>query len=114
MAVDRMTTLDMTLGQVRDLVEEGVIFGHSDFHCRSIRPLDSAEAQDFACVEAPEQFDAASSTRAGALLVPEALGGVDAHQLVVPNPRATLERLRARLEEDAAAGRKPIEKERLE
>jgi hypothetical protein len=92
-----MTTLDMTLGQVRDLMEEGVIFGHSDFHCRALRGLEVAEAPDLACVETPDQFEAAAASRAGALLVPEALGGLDAHQLIVPDPRASLERLLVRL-----------------
>lgn len=92
-----MTTLNMTLGEARDLIEEGVIFGHADFHCRAIRGLDLAEEQDLACVESAEDLEAAKTTRAGALLVPEALGGVDAHQLIVPDPRATLQRLLARL-----------------
>lgn len=98
-----MTTLDMTLGQVRDLMEEGVIFGHSDFHCRALQELAVAEAPDLAWVETPDQFEAAAASRAGALLVPEALGGLDAHQLIVPDPRASLERLLVRLGQGAGS-----------
>lgn len=98
-----MTILDMTLGQVRDLLGEGVIFGHADFRCRALESLDSAREQDLACVETPDDFASASATRAGALIVPEALGGVDAHQLIVTDPGASLERLRSQIEKTVEA-----------
>ena len=103
-----MTVLDMTLGELRDLMGEGVIFGHSDFHCRALCELDQAGERDLACVESADDIEAANATRAGALLVPEALGGVDAHQLIVADPRATLERMVSRFSEMETLELKPI------
>ncbi|MFQ5527186.1 MAG: hypothetical protein ACE5GX_13105 [Thermoanaerobaculia bacterium] len=98
-----MSELNMTLGEVRELIGEGVIFGHADFHCREIRSLAFAEEQDLAVVGSPDQLAAAEASAAGAFLVSEALGGLDGHQLIVEDPMAVFEELEKRAR-DASAG----------
>ncbi len=88
-----MAKLNLTLGEVRDLVGEGVIFGHADFVCRSIVRLDHAGPSDLSFVKGEKYFAAAEASRAGALVVPQALGGTQAHQLVLSDPHAGLARL---------------------
>ena len=88
-----MAKLNLTLGEVREVMGDGVIFGHSDFVCKSIVSLDRAETDDLSFVKEQKYFQAAEQSRAGALLVPEALGGSDAHQLVLSDPVAGLGKL---------------------
>ena len=69
-----MAKLDLTLGEVRELIGDGVIFGHADFRCQKIAGLDRAGADDLSFVEGARHFASVERSAAGALLVPEALG----------------------------------------
>jgi len=88
-----MARLNLTLGEVRDVIGDGAIFGHSGFVCKSVMSLDRAGHDDLSFVKSQKYVQAAKKSRAGALLVPEALGGTDARQLVLSDPVAGLGRL---------------------
>ncbi len=88
-----MARLNLTLGEVRDVIGDGAIFGHSGFVCKSVMSLDRAGHDDLSFVKSQKYVQAAKKSRAGALLVPEALGGTDARQLVLSDPVAGLGKL---------------------
>ncbi len=94
-----MARLNLTLGEVRDVIGDGAIFGHSGFVCKSVMSLDRAGHDDLSFVKSQKYVQAAKKSRAGALLVPEALGGTDAHQLVLSDPVAGLGKLLHRISE---------------
>ncbi len=81
-----MSRLEMTLEAVRGFIGEGEILGDQDFVCRSVASLEGAEGDQLSFVKDRRFFDRARQSHAGAILVPEAIEGVTAHQLVVGNP----------------------------
>lgn len=97
-----MAILDMTLGELHELLGEGELLGDADFRCRELRGLDEAESEDVSFAKGRKHLAAARASEAGALLLPERLEGVSAHQIVLAEPFAALTRVLARI----AAGKR--------
>jgi len=81
-----MSTLRLTLGEVRDLLGGGEIVGDAGFFCQSVASLGRAGQNQLSFVKDLSRMEEASASQAGAFLVPEALSGLHAHQLVVNQP----------------------------
>ncbi len=81
-----MPDLGLCLAEVRDLVGGGELLGDPDFQCRAVAVLERAGEHDLSFVKSTAFFDAARASRAGALIVPEAIEGYAGHQLAVPDP----------------------------
>ena len=81
-----MALLNRTLEEILGIVGQGEIVGDSAFRCREIASLELAAEADLSFVRDRRGFDAARSSTAGALLVPERVDGAAANQLVVENP----------------------------
>lgn len=88
-----MSHLGMTLGEVRDLLGHGELMGCPDFICESISSLSAAGSDAISFVRDERYFGAALTSEAGALLVPSAIAGTSAHQLVVSDPTQDFGRL---------------------
>lgn len=88
-----MATLDMTLGELRELLGEGELVGDSEFRCRELRGLEEAGPEDLSFVKGRKQLAAARASSAGALLVPEGIGDLAAHQIVLAEPFVALTRV---------------------
>lgn len=95
-----MANLDMTLGELRELLGEGELVGDADFLCRELRGLDEAGPEDLSFVKGRKQLAAARDSKAGALLVPSRIEGVSAHQLVLADPFVALTRVLTRVAAD--------------
>ncbi|MFQ5528631.1 MAG: UDP-3-O-(3-hydroxymyristoyl)glucosamine N-acyltransferase [Thermoanaerobaculia bacterium] len=95
-----MAGLNMTLGELRDLLGDGELVGDADFLCRELRGLGEAGPADLSFVKGRKQMAAAQASRAGALLVPEPIEGTSAHQIVLDEPFVALTRVLARIAED--------------
>jgi UDP-3-O-[3-hydroxymyristoyl] glucosamine N-acyltransferase len=81
-----MSTLCLTLHEVRELIGGGEIVGDPDFECRAVASLDHARPDQLSFVRDRKYFEAAIKSHAGALIVPEHIEGSRAHQLVVEAP----------------------------
>jgi UDP-3-O-[3-hydroxymyristoyl] glucosamine N-acyltransferase len=88
-----MSTLSMTLQEVRDLIGEGEIVGEAGFRCRAVASLDRAEPDQLSFVRDERYVKQARRSRAGALLVPSTIEGSAAQQLVVDHPFPALLRI---------------------
>jgi UDP-3-O-[3-hydroxymyristoyl] glucosamine N-acyltransferase len=100
----------MTLQEVRDFVGQGEIVGDGGFVCRSVASLEGAGGDQLSFVKDQRFVERAHRSRAGALLVPVAIDGLAAHQLVVESPYAafgTLLRKIAREKRAQPAGLHP-------
>ncbi|MCP4205324.1 MAG: UDP-3-O-(3-hydroxymyristoyl)glucosamine N-acyltransferase [bacterium] len=98
-----MARLDMTLGELRELLGEGELAGDAEFLCRELRGLDDAGPEDLSFVKGRKQVAAALASKAGALLVPEKIDGITAHQLVLGEPFVALTRVLARIASEKRA-----------
>lgn len=92
-----MAKLNMTLGELRELLGEGDLIGDAAFLCEELAALDLAGPRDLSFVKGPKHLAAARASRAGALLVPEHLEDLEAHQIVLSNPFVALTRLLGRI-----------------
>jgi UDP-3-O-[3-hydroxymyristoyl] glucosamine N-acyltransferase len=81
-----MSTLCLTLHEVRELIGSGEIVGDPGFECRAVASLDHARPDQLSFVRDRKYFEAAVQSHAGALIVPEQIEGSQAHQLVVEAP----------------------------
>lgn len=92
-----MSRLELSLGEVRELVGGGELLGDERFRCRSIASLGAAGPDQLSFVKSSSYFEQAVASRAGALLVPEPVPGYAGHQLVVANPFLAFARVLARI-----------------
>ena len=94
-----MSSLNMTVQEIRDLIGEGDIVGHPDFLCRSLASLGRAEGDQLSFVKGARHVESARRSGAGALLVSAPIPDLERPQLVVPNPHLTFGRLLQRVAE---------------
>ena len=83
-----MPILNLSLEEVSRLVGGGEILGDRAFRCAAVASLEAAGPEDLSFLRSAKQMARARTSSAGALLVPERLEGVAAHQLVVADPFA--------------------------
>ncbi len=95
-----MSQLGMTLEEIRDFAGEGEIVGSAEVFCSSVASLDRAGDDQLSFVKDASFFEAARRSRAGALLVPEAIAGLDTPQLVVGAPYELFGRLLLKIAEE--------------
>lgn len=87
-----MAKLDLTLAEVGRLVG-GEIVGDPAFRCRELASVDAAGADDLSFIKTSALEDRARASRAGALLVPARIDGLEAHQVLVEEPFGAFVRL---------------------
>jgi len=80
-AVTLDTAPDFTAATLADIAP-GTLRGESDAHFTNVRPLEAAGPDDVAFLLDKRHVDAARASRAGLLIVPVALDGLDTPQIV--------------------------------
>ncbi len=99
-----MARLAITLGELRQILDQGEVAGDPEFVCRELRGLEDAGPEDLSFVKERRNVPQALRSQAGALLVPERLAESQAHQLILDRPFEALTRLLGRL----AAEKRPL------
>jgi UDP-3-O-[3-hydroxymyristoyl] glucosamine N-acyltransferase len=92
-----MSRLGLTLQQIVELIEGSSVVGDSGFLCESVAPLQLAGENDLSFVRDSKAEKLAKRSRAGALVVREALDDVNACQLVVPDVMTAMIRVLERI-----------------
>ncbi|MDH3745613.1 MAG: UDP-3-O-(3-hydroxymyristoyl)glucosamine N-acyltransferase, partial [Acidobacteriota bacterium] len=100
-----MSRLEKTLQEVRKVIGSGDILGDPGFLCRSVASLENAGPEQLSFVRGRAHEEKARKSRAGALVVPIAVEGISAHQLVVEDAGAAFSRV---LEVIAASRRRRV------